>query len=175
MRSFFTLCVVLLLATAALLLGCRIEKTGEGATKKVDIETPLGSVHVNPSVNPKDLGVSVYPGATQAGEDGGKNVTVNGFGGAKVQVFRYHSDDGPAKLLDFYRKELAKFGDVTECHGSVSFVAGHMLCSDSGSQTNLVTGVGQNRHIVSVKSEGGGSSFKLLVLQGRGDKEKEGL
>jgi hypothetical protein len=168
--------MVLAGALLAALAGCTIQKKGEGADKKVDIETPIGSLHVNTQVDPKDTGLAVYPGATRAEEDGSKhaaNLSIDSsLFGAKVVAIKYHSDDPPDKLLDFYRKQLKAYGEVTECHGSVTFVHGRMLCENKGlrEETNLVTGTEERRHIVSVKPEGKGSRFALVYVQTRGEK-----
>ena len=167
------------------LSGCKIQKQGEGANKKVDIETPVGSLHVNTQADPKDTGMAVYPGATPAADEEGKhgaNVGIDSsLFGVKIVAVKYHSDDPPEKLLDFYRKQLKSYGDVSECHGSVSFSGGHVVCHQTGSrnetnlvtganETSLVTGTEERHHVVSVKPEGGGSKFALVYIQTRGEK-----
>jgi hypothetical protein len=77
------------------------------------------------------------------------------------------SDDAPDKLLDFYRKELRRYGEISECRGSVSFVHGTMRCKGTGDETNLVTGTDERHHIVSVKPDDGGSKFALVYVQTR--------
>ena len=180
MKRFFSLHPFVAEVLAAVLLaglcGCKVHKQGEGANKKVDIETPVGSLHVNTQVDPKDTGLEVYPGATRAEDEERKhaaNLSIDSsVFGAKVVAIKYHSDDPPDKLLDFYRKQLKSYGDVSECHGSVSFDRGNMRCHETGSrgETNLVAGVEERHHIVSVKPEGKGSNFALVYLQTRGEK-----
>jgi len=160
------------------LSGCKVQKQGEGANKKVDIETPVGSLHVNTQVDPKDTGLDVYPGATPAGDEEKKHAATvaidSSLFGAKVVAIKYHSDDPPDKLLDFYRKQLKAYGDVTECHGSVSFVHGRMICKDgSRDETNLVSGTEDHHRVVSVKRDGSGSRFALVYVQTRGEKETQ--
>jgi len=167
-----------LLAGALLagICGCKIEKKGEGAHKQVDIETPVGSLHVNTQVDPGDIGMDVYPGATRAEDEEGKhgaNVVIDSsLFGAKVVAIKYRSNDPPGKVLDFYRKQLKAYGDVTECDGSVTFVHGNMHCAETGSrdETNLVSGTEERYHVVSVKPDGGGSKFTLVYIQTRGEK-----
>ena len=36
--------------------------------------------------------------------------------GMKLVVAKYESDDAPAKIVDFYRDKLKKYGKVLECH-----------------------------------------------------------
>lgn len=175
-RSCATLGVVLAGALLAALCGCTVQKKGEGANKKVDIETPVASIHVNTQVDPKDTGLAVYPGATRA-EDEEKKHAANlsmdsSLFGLKVVTIKYRSDDPPDKLLDFYRKQLKSYGDVSECHGSVSFEHGNMRCHDTGAreETNLVAGTEERHHIVSVRPDGAGSKFALVYVQTRGER-----
>ena len=59
--------LILTLAMAALvtLPGCsvNVKKDSEGKEKNVDIETPLGALHVDKDADIRDVGLSVYPGA----------------------------------------------------------------------------------------------------------------
>ena len=45
--------------------GCNVnvKKDGEGKEKKVDIETPVGGLHVTKDADVRDIGLPVYPGA----------------------------------------------------------------------------------------------------------------
>ncbi len=163
-------------ALLAGLSGCTIQKKGEGGNKKVDIETPVGSLHVNTQVDPKDTGLAVYPGATRAEEGDSKHAASlsmdSALFGVKVVAIKYHSDDPPDKLLDFYRKQLKVYGEVTECRGSIDLEHGKVRCNPSSlrEEINLVTGTDERRHIVSIKSEGKGSNFALVYMQTRGEK-----
>jgi len=178
MKLSSSLQAFLVIALAGTLFcGCKVQKQGEGANKKVDIETPVGSLHVNTQVDPKDTGLAVYPGATRAADEEQKhaaNLSIDSsLFGVKVVAIKYHSDDPPDKLLDFYRKQLKAYGEVTECHGSVTFVRGNMTCQNTGThdETNLVTGAEDRHHVVSVEPEGSGSKFALVYVQARGEKE----
>jgi len=174
--TLFSRALLVLALAGASLCGCKVKKQGEGADKKVDIETPVGSLHVNTQVDPKDTGLEVYPGAVRA-EDEEKKHAANlsldsSVAGVKVVAIKFRSDDPPEKLLDFYRKQLKAFGEVFECHGSFSFVHGDRHCSQSivGNETNLVSGTEDRHRIVSLKSEGKGSSFALIYVQIRGER-----
>jgi hypothetical protein len=180
MKAFLFLHALLGVVLAGMLLaglsGCKVQKKGEGANKKVDIETPVGSLHVNTEVDPKDTGLAVYPGSTRAEDEEKKhaaNLSIDSsLFGAKVVAIKYRSGDPPDKLLDFYRKQLKAYGEVAECRGSVSFERGNMRCHETGlrEETNLVTGTEERHHIVSVKPEGKGSNFALVYVQTRGEK-----
>jgi hypothetical protein len=174
----FNRCFGLLLSCllfAAALCGCKVEKKGEGGEKKVDVQTPLGSLHVNTQVDPKDTGLAVYPGAARAEDGEGKhaaNLSIDSsLFGAKVVAIKFRSDDPPEKLLDFYRKQLRTYGEVSECHGSVSFKHGDVRCHESSrhGEINLVSGGEERHHMVSVQPDGGGSKFALVYVQTRGE------
>jgi len=168
--------VVLAGALLAAFCGCKVHKQGEGANKKVDIETPVGSFHVNTQVDPKDTGLAVYPGATRAEDEEHKhaaNLTMDSsVFGVKVVAVKFHSDDPPDKLIDFYRNQLKAYGDVTECHGNAVIKHGDVSCLHAPrDQTDLVAGTEERHHAVSVKPDGKGSTFELVYIQTRGEKE----
>jgi len=129
------------------LCGCRVHKEGEGASKKVDVETPVGSFHVNTQVDPKDTGLAVYPGATRAEDEEREhaaNLSMdNSLFGMKVVAIKFHSGDAPDKLLDFYRKQLKAYGDVTECHGNGVIKHGEVSCLHMGRAIRLIWRRGQ--------------------------------
>jgi len=177
-RSLSLHAFVAVALTGALLAGvsgCTIQKKGEGANKKVDIDTPVGSLHVNTQVDPKDTGLAVYPGATRAEDEEQKhaaNLSLDSaLAGMKLVAIKYRSDDPPDKILDFYRKQLKAYGEVSECHGSVSFEHGKMRCTGLRNETSLMAGTEDRHRIVYLKPEGKGSNFTLVYLQTRGEKE----
>ncbi len=100
-------------------------------------------------------------------------------------VAKYQSDDAPAKITDFYRDKLKKYGKVLECHtqkhgGDVEIdndddkdakKSKELKCDDnSGPVTELKVGTEDNQHIVAVEPhEGGkGSTFALVYVHTRG-------
>src|SRR6202046_448342 len=107
-----------------LLPGCsvNVKKEGNGQDKQVDIKTLLGGVHVSKQADVSDIGLTVYPGSRlrqkdSDGSDKSANVNISGFGfGIKVVAVEYESDDGPDKILSFYKDQLKKYGNVLECH-----------------------------------------------------------
>jgi len=156
-----------------------------GDNSKVDIETPIGGIHVNEEADVHDTGLAVYPGAHQKPKtDGeGKSANVNissGLFGVKVVAIEYQSDDPPSKVLDFYRRQMKKFGNVVECHTEKhggDLVAGEsehgsrpVSCEgdNSGNVIELKSGTEDNEHLVSVEPQGKGSDFALVYVRTRG-------
>ena len=107
------------------LAGCRVhvDKDASGKEKKVQVDTPFGGVHVNTDqTSASDLGLPVYPGADQIKDDDShKSADVHlGFGEwqLRVKAVSYGSRDSQDKVEAFYKKALARFGDVITCEGN---------------------------------------------------------
>jgi hypothetical protein len=181
------------LATLATLLlpacSVNVKKEENGKDKQVDIDTPVGGIHVSKGANVADVGLAVYPGARlkkkdSDGEDKSANVNISSFGfGLKVVALEYESDDSPAKLIAYYKDQLQKYGHVLECHTRHLDVNTDMKRSDhdsheltcegaSGSNIELKVGTKENQHIVTVEPAGNGSSFSLVYVRTHG-KEAE--
>ena len=172
------------------LLACTVsvkDKDQGANNNKLDIETPVGGLHVNEQADVRDTGLTVYPQATQKPktDDDSKSANVNiasSFFGLKVVAIEYVSDDPPSKIINFYRDELKKFGSVLQCRtdkqaNDISVSLGNkgskaVSCSDnSGSVVELKVGTEDNQHLVSVEPNGNGSDFSLVYIHARG---KEG-
>jgi hypothetical protein len=171
-------------------LACTVDvKDRDGNNSKVDIQTPVGGIHVNEDANVKDTGLAVYPGARQKEktDKDSKSANVNissGFFGVKVVAIEYESDDPPSKVQAFYQDQLKKFGRVIQCRtdkhgGDLTVKAGHenskreVRCEggNSGNVVELKVGTEDDQHLVSVEPQGNGSDFALVFIQTRG---KEG-
>jgi hypothetical protein len=171
-------------------LACTVDvKDRDGNNSKVDIQTPVGGIHVNEDANVKDTGLAVYPGARQKEktDKDSKSANVNissGFFGLKVVAIEYESDDPPSKVQAFYQDQLKKFGRVIQCRtdkhgGDLTVKAGHensrreVRCEggNSGNVVELKVGTEDDQHLVSVEPQGNGSDFALVFIQTRG---KEG-
>ena len=187
--------MALALAGLIVLPACsvNVRKGANGEEKKVDIETPVGAIHVDKGADVRDTGLSVYPGARQKaesknGEEQSANVNISsGLFGLKVVAIEYVSDDPPDKIAAYYRDQLKHFGTIVECHtsnrhGDAGDVDVHMgkdgdknssqlTCEhDTGNTLELKVGTKQNQHIVSVSPQDGGkgTDFALVFVQTRG-------
>jgi len=179
----FTACIVLPACSVS------VKDHNNGGSDKVDIDTPVGSFHVNEQADVHDIGVAVYPGArqkpkTKDGDSKSANVNISSsFFGVKVVAIEYESDDPPDKVLAFYQDQLKKFGPVIQCHthkhtGDLTVEAGKngsesVKCEgdNSGNVVELKVGTESDQHLVSVEPEGKGSDFSLVYVLTRG---KEG-
>lgn len=162
-----------------------VKKSESGDDKNVDIKTPIGGLHVSKDVDPRDTGISVYPGArmkekTNKGDDNANLGISTGLFGFRVVVVHYETDDAPDRVISFYKNDLKRYGSVLECHTRSS--GGHtnaelgneerkaVKCDqqDSGSSIELKVGVEENQHIVAVEPQTKGCEFTLVKVQTHG-------
>ena len=173
---------------AALLLSAcsiNVKKEQDGQDKQVDINTPVGGIHVSKGADAADVGIAVYPGARlkqsdSDGNDKSANVNISSIGfGLKVVALEYQSNDAPDKLVAYYKDQLKKYGKVLECHTSHFDVDPEIKGSDhgsheltcegsSGKNIELKVGTKENQHIVAVEPDGKGSSFSLVYVRTHG-------
>ena len=188
-RFDFLFAFLFALSSGAIILlsacSMNVKKEQNGEDKQVDIQTPVGGIHVSKGANPEDVGVAIYPGARlkqkdSDGDDKSANVNISGFGyGLKVVALEYESSDSPAKVVDYYKDQLKKYGKVLVCHTSHMDVdtdikdqehGTHELTCEgrSGVTVELKVGTKENQHIVAVEPAGTGSSFSLVYLRTHG-------
>ncbi len=201
------------MAAIAASTGCRVVEHNDGGHDDVKIATPFGgmSVKTNDGAVQAGLGLSVYPGATvvrkvhtdnngKEHEDGAADVNMN-FGSFHlgVKAVSYASQDAPDKVLAFYRKDMARYGQVIFCKGnhpvgSPTETQDGLTCSDDnkkvhvqgvnvgsdedGSFGELKAGSKLHQHIVSIDEQGSGTKFGLVALDlpghlGIDDKDSE--
>jgi hypothetical protein len=176
-----TLAVALLLLSAC---SINVKKENNGQDKQVDISTPVGGIHVSKGVNPEDVGVAVYPGATLKEQDNGENksanVNLSSFGyGLRVVALEYESKDSPDKVVEYYKDQLKKYGNVLVCHtAGMNLNAGirkhdesshDLTCEgDTGHNVELKVGTRENQHIVAIEPSGTGSNFSLVYVRTHG-------
>jgi hypothetical protein len=184
-----TLRTLILAPVACLLLsGCRVVEHKDGNKENVDIGTPFGSMHVNTNRSPDTaaIGIAIYPGAVPLKDDDkdtdthSANVDMN-FGAFHlgVRAASFQSSDQPEKVIAFYRKDLAKYGDVIECRnkravGSPQETSQGLGCSDDNHHVGasvsdhdnieLKAGSVQHEHIVGVESRDSGTKIGLVAL-----------
>lgn len=161
-----------------------VKKQPNGQDKQVDINTLVGGIHVSKDADPEDVGIPVYPGAKLkqkgSGDDKSANVNISSFGfGLKVVALEYESSDSPAKVVDYYKDQLKKYGNVLVCHTThFDFNADthdndhssdELTCEGAGGRNvELKVGTKENQHIVAVQPEGTGSSFSLVYVRTHG-------
>ncbi len=177
-----------LFAALCILPACsiRTNDNSKNGEKHVDIESPVGDLHVGEQADIRDTGLTLYPGAKPAPKDDSddkKNANINlslpGFS-LKVVAAEFVSDDAPDKIIAYYDRELQKYGKPIQCHGAWSDVeskAGKDKGSDEGSKpvscgnnsggdsVELKVGTEANQHIVAVKPNRQGTRFALVYVR----------
>jgi len=182
-----------LIAALAILPACSInvKDKGKEGEKRVDIQTPMGTIHVNEQPDIRETGLSLYAGARPAPKDNGEdkktaNVNISGPGFAlKVVAAEFESDDAPDKIIAYYNKELQKYGKPIECHGHWTGGdvdtdihdkegAKPVSCRSGGNgdSVELKVGTENNQHIVAVKPLGKGTRFALVYVRTRTEKDE---
>jgi hypothetical protein len=184
---------------AALLCGCEVNTHHHDGTNNDDVKisTPFGamSVKTNDTATQANVGLSVYPGATlekklkkqsdgKTEEDSNAADINMSFGSFHlgVKAVSYFTPDSSDKVLNFYRKDLARYGVVLFCKdhhavGTPTVTQDGLTCSDDHHNKisvddddakqrdgELRAGSKQHQHIVAVDSEGSGTKIGLVML-----------
>ena len=121
----------------AIVLMCAVSCTFPSAGQNSDFNM---NMHANSHVTAKEIGLPVYPGATPFKEkdndssSGNLLFLLNSFH-FSVQEASFVTPDSQQHVLEFYRKPLAKFGEVLECDhgrpvGSLSVTKSGLTCGD---------------------------------------------
>lgn len=187
----------------ALASGCsvHVQKGDAGEDKDVSVKVPFADIQVHKNrTGPVDLGLPAYPGAvlSPGSDSNDKSVDVQvGFAQWKihVQVLRYTSPDAQAKIEEFYRKALSRYGAVLTCRaeepvGTPTRTGEGLTCRDnrnngqllsitSDAHLELKAGSERRQHIVSFENIAAGSKetqFSLIALElpSKGEKEQAG-
>src|ERR1700743_1899665 len=114
-------------------------------------------VHANSHVSAKEIGLPEYPGAAPfKDKDSDSSAAdlsflLNSFH-ISVKAASFVTTDAPDHVLEFYRKPMAKFGEVLECnHGkpvnSFTRTKTGLTCGDSKSGNMTVNGSDSDREL----------------------------
>jgi len=190
-HPFFVLACVAVLATA----GCRVDEHNNGSHDDVKIATPFGglSVKTGDQAVQSGLGLTVYPGAAivkklhtdkdgKQHDEGAADINMS-FGSFHlgVKAVSYSTPDAPDKVIAFYRKDLARYGEVIFCKGNHAVgtpieTQDGLTCDknhnanihtddfEGGSEGALKAGSKLHQHIVAVDADGSGTKFGLVAL-----------
>ena len=178
--------LILALALSGTLTLPVLAQDSNSQDKPFDVRSSVGDMHVGKDATAEKQGLPLYPGARVKQEKDNDplnfGIVTESFG-LKLIIAKYDSDDAPAKIIDFYRGKLKKFGKVLECHsqkhgGDVdvhdskdSKDSKDLKCEDnSGPVTELKVGTEDNQHVVAIEpgDTGKGSTFALVYVHTRG-------
>jgi hypothetical protein len=167
-------------------------QTADDRDKSFDVKSSVGDMHVGTDVDQRELGLPAYPGARLRQHDADKNsanlaLFTSAFG-VKLLVVNYDSDDDTAKIVDFYRGKMKKYGKVLECrshhaenanngvnlddNGESSNKSKELKCEgdNTGNVIELKVGSEDNQRVVSVEpwEKGKGSTIAMVYVHTRG-------
>jgi hypothetical protein len=95
-----------------------------------------------------------------------------------LAVMKMESNDSPAKVADFYRKALARYGKVLDCTEVAAGdkreddSSGVLTCADDKPDKGgmlFKAGTKEKQHIVSIEPSGKGTNFALIYLSVKGE------
>src|SRR6266568_515166 len=166
-----------------------LAQNSDTQNKNLDITSSVGDLHVGSDADARKAGLPLYPGAHLKADNESRNqanlsVLTEAFG-MKLVVANYDSDDAPAKIIDFYRDKLKKYGKVLECrskkHGGDVDVhdddkdskgSKELKCEgdNAGPVTELKVGTEDNQRVVAIEPNDhhSGSTFALVYVHTRG-------
>jgi len=153
--------------------------------KAFDVRSSVGDLHVGKDADAQKAGLPLYPGARPYREKDNDPLNFGIFTeafGLKLVVAKYETDDPPAKVLDFYRDKMRKYGKVLECRGDDDTKDVHtgddddtskpLKCEgdNKGPVRELKVGTEGNAHVVAIENPDSskGTTFAIVYLHRRG-------
>jgi hypothetical protein len=169
-----SLAVVGILGLSGAACSIDVREHPSGRDGDVEIRTPLGGMSVKSNPLP-DTGLPVYPGAQpfrERDEDDNASVSIDSWlFDLDVAAAKFRTPATPEQVVEFYRNEMATFGDVLECRGDIDFKGRdghqHAVCDKKFLErdTQLVVGSGNNHRMVVVKPRASGAQFSIVRIQ----------
>jgi hypothetical protein len=171
------------LVLAALALPVFAQQSGKD-DKPFDVQSSVGDMHVGKDADARKAGLPLYPGARPQRDKDSDPLNFGLFTqafGLKLVVAKYESDDPPAKILDYYRGKMRKYGKVLECRGNDDTgehtgddddISRPLKCegAQTGPVRELKVGTEGDARIVAIENpdSGKGTSFTIVYLHRRG-------
>lgn len=171
-----------------LLAGCHVSSDKHGDSDNVSVGTPFGSMHIKTNDNTavSGIGITIYPGATlekkEGKDDGSADINMS-FGDFHlgVKAASYTTPDSQDKVIAFYKKDLARYGEVLTCRGDATVgqptrTSQGLTCNDkekshitadgmnSNDNIELRTGSEAHQHIVGVEPQGSLTKIGMVAL-----------
>ncbi len=179
--------------------GCSVNEHKNGNAENVHLHTPIGGLDVRTnSAAAVDVGLPIYPGAVATGDQGKDSGAADihmSFGKWQLHVkaAEYRSNDPEFKVVAFYKKAMASYGDVLTCKdkkpvGQPVATSQGLTCAndheydvsmDTQSSKNqvsvgipkitgdikLLAGSPENQHIIEFTPTSDGTKFSIVAVQ----------
>jgi hypothetical protein len=177
----------------AIPISAQSQKSDDNKDDHFDVRSTVGDLHMGKDADAQKTGLPLYPGARPKREKDNDPLNFGIFTeafGFKIVLAKYESDDAPAKIVDFYRDRMKKYGKVLECHTKEHGGGAHADFDDdkdkdkdskgskplkcegdnTGPVTELKVGTEDNQHVVAIEPNEGhtGSTLALVYLYARG-------
>jgi len=187
-RGLFTAVLMVAVAGGTASSGVAQGSKGSDSDFKLDL-------HANGHATAAEVGLPVYPGAILSkdkDDDAGADLgMVLGEFNFQLKAVSYVTSGSPEQVLAFYRKPLAKYGQVLECDhgkpvGSLTVTNTGLTCSDehggdvhvngsaNSSNHELRAGTPHRFRIVGIdEAQKGSTKFGLVYLELPKDKDSK--
>lgn len=192
---------IALLASACLftICGCSVQDHKNGQSENVRLHTPIGGLDVRTNaVHGPDVGLPVYPGAVESGRHGDDSGSADihmSFGSWRLNVkaIGYNSSDSEDKVVSFYKRAMAQYGDVLTCKDKTAVgepvrTRQGLTCADDheykvnmkidsskkstdvqtphvNGDVKLLAGSPENQHIVEFEPSSAGTKFSIVAVE----------
>jgi hypothetical protein len=144
---------------------------------------------ISPEAKAKDVGLAIYPGSKPHKEKNDDSTSANlglwgGGSGFKLAVLKMETADSPARVAEYYKKALAKYGTVLDCSKS----SGKPENSETDDSSKVLTcgndkaeaggmlfksGTKDKQHIVGIQPLGNGTFYQLVYVNAWGSGGKK--
>lgn len=179
--------------------GCSVNEHKNGDAENVHLHTPIGGLDVRTnSAAGIDVGLPVYPGAVVTGDHGKDSGAADihmSFGKWRLHVkaAEYKSKDPEFKVVAFYKKAMASYGDVLTCKdkkpvGQPVATSQGLTCANDheydvsmdaesskhhvefgtpkiSGDIKLLAGSPENQHIIEFTPTSDGTKFSIVSVQ----------
>ena len=133
----------------------------------------------------KDVGLPIYPGSKPHKDKDEDSSAANlglwgGGAGFKLAILKLETSDSPEKVAVFYKRALAKYGNVLDCTNNSGVrrddkddSSKTLACGDDKPEKGGLlykVGTKEKQHIVSIQPNGQGAVYQLVNVGSWGTK-----
>jgi hypothetical protein len=160
-----------------------------GSPKVAAQDEKGAGVVISPEAKSKDVGLAIYPGSKPHKEKDDDSTSANlglwgGGAGFKLAVLKMETADSPAKVAQYYKKALAKYGTVLDCSKSSGKPENSetedsskvLTCGDDKPEAGgmlFKSGTKEKQHIVGIQPLGNGTFYQLVYVNAWGSGGKK--
>jgi hypothetical protein len=148
---------------------------------------------ISPEAKSKDVGLPIYPGSKPHKDKDDDSTSANlglwgGGSGFKLAVLKMETPDSPAKVAEYYKKALAKYGAVLDCSKSSCKPQSQdsekddsskaLTCGDDKAESGgmlFKSGTKDKQHIANIQPLGSGTFYQLVYVRAWDSKGKNRL